>query len=234
MNCVPGTWTLVSKLLWACKLSYENVLCVLKNKSKKNPLSWCKSWWVHNIRSGRNSVPLNLWAGWCLGLATNKKPVSKNFQAFKFFSISQERENKALGYFLFFFFPTKCYGERLRRASSVLDAVFNVGSAELGFEAGPPASPQCMTIRLWVSLDWFPLSFLLLFKSLIPDLKKTNQPNKKPHKFSTSWHYMSWKLGLLRKHTTTASSSRSPHSSPCYLLRSQKSGCQAGGCTELT
>lgn len=42
----------MSKLLQACKLSYENVLCVLKNKSKKNLLRLCRSWRVHNTSSG--------------------------------------------------------------------------------------------------------------------------------------------------------------------------------------
>lgn len=159
MNCVPGTWTLVSKLLWACKLSYENVLCVLKNKSKKNPLSWCKSWWVHNIRSGRNSVPLNLWAGWCLGLATNKKPVSKNFQAFKFFSISQERENKASGYFFFFFFlqnvTEKGYGEHL--PCWMLSSMWAVQSWDLKLDL-PPAPSAWPSGYGWVWIDFLSLS----------------------------------------------------------------------------
>ncbi|CAN0156062.1 unnamed protein product, partial [Bubo scandiacus] len=47
-----------------------------------------------------------------------------------------------------FFWPTKCCGERLWRAFSLLDAVFNVGRSELGFEPGPPTSPRHVTIRL--------------------------------------------------------------------------------------
>lgn len=44
-------------------------------------------------------------------------------------------------------------------------------SSELGFGPGPPVIPGHVTISLWVSLDWLPLSFLCLSKPLIPDLK---------------------------------------------------------------
>jgi len=70
------------------------------------------------------------------------------------------------------FLYVKSYGERLWRASSLLDAVFNVGISELGFLPGPPASHRRVTIWLPVSLDQLPLSSIVLFKSLILDLKQ--------------------------------------------------------------
>lgn len=148
MNCVPGTWTLVSKLLQACKLSYENVLCVLKNKSKMNLLCLCRSWRVHNTSSGRNSVPLSLsMVGW-LGLARNKHlgswQICKPFNPFLFL---RREKTEPLG---FFFFPTKCYGWRLWRKIFPARSCVQHGFPQFRFE--PPTSR--VTFGLWVSLWW--------------------------------------------------------------------------------
>lgn len=65
------------KLLRACELSQENVLC----ESKMILLSLCKRWGVHHMSSGRSSVPANLWA---VGVRAGhgKECSMKNFQAF--------------------------------------------------------------------------------------------------------------------------------------------------------
>lgn len=71
-------------------------------------------------------------------------------------------------------------------------------------------------------------------KFIMKKKTKTKQENSSTSKISTSCNYISWNLGLLKKHSTCTSSSLSHLSSPYYLLRSHNSGCQAGSCTELT
>lgn len=109
------------KLLRACELSQENVLC----ESKMILLSLCKRWGVHHMSSGRSSAPANLWAvggqGW-----PRKRVRHEKFSSLLicFYSSGEKKEN--LG--IFFFFPAKCRGVRLCSTSFLLDAVGNVGN----------------------------------------------------------------------------------------------------------